>query len=176
MPTEETRTLRHNRALNDIVKERFAFPTNEYPMFRTHVNIPRPVMGVRSADGSIHYPDIVVVEFPHNEVKIIGEVETYDTVTEETAEEKWRPYSQVGVPFYLYVPLEAVDNARDLLKQYRIKVAGLRSWRYVVGQQNIDLVNIIDANRPVEFGLMPAPVLRFIMEKIMRRQTSMVQS
>lgn len=170
MPSEETRSLRHNRALTDIVRARFGFPTEDYPTFRTHVNVPHPTMAVQGPDGAIRYPDIVVTEFPHNTAKIVAEVETDDTASAESALQKWSPYSQLGVPFYLYVPLEVIDQAKRLLKEHRIKVAGLRSWRHIVGQRDIDIVNISDSH-PIEFALMPGPVLRFVMRTLLQRKT-----
>jgi hypothetical protein len=43
----EARGLIHTRALNDIVRLRFGFPTEKYRDFKTYVNHPARTMGVQ---------------------------------------------------------------------------------------------------------------------------------
>ena len=57
----ESRQLIHDRALKDIVRLRFGFPTEKYRDYKTYVNHPARTMGVAMEDGRVAYPDIVVV-------------------------------------------------------------------------------------------------------------------
>ena len=133
----------HLRVARDIAAHRLSFPTPEFPAFRTHLNVPEPALVIRTTDGHELAPDIVVAEFPRNVPKILAEVETVDTVTEEQAETKWRPCSQVpGTTFCLYVPSGYGSQARAILKKLKIKKVGLRTWRYVAGQEALDITEL----------------------------------
>jgi hypothetical protein len=44
--------------------------------------------------------------------------------------------------FYLYVPSGFIVEARRLLKKHRIKKVGLRTWRYVTGQDVLDITDV----------------------------------
>ncbi len=138
-----TRGETHLRVIQDIAAQRFGFPTAEFPSYRTYVNEPEPTLVIRTADGRELTPDIVVAEARSNVPKILAEVETTDTVTEEEAEKEWRPYSQVpGAAFYLYVPAGYGVRAREILKKLKISSAGLRTWRYVTGQDALDITDM----------------------------------
>src|SRR3990170_2062133 len=101
----KTREEAHLRVARDVAAQRFAFPTPEFSSLRTYLNEPEPTLVIRTPDGRELAPDIVVAEWARNIPKSLAEVETRDTVTEESAEAKWRPYSQVpDTTFYLYVP------------------------------------------------------------------------
>lgn len=141
MPTKELRDRLHERAVQDIAKERFAYPTPKYPSFKTYVNVPEPTMGVELRDDSIGYPDILVLDTSGNILKILADVETTTTVSEEEAEWRWRPHAQAA-PLYLYVPAGYADRAKAIYKRLKIPVVGLRTWRYVVGYETIEVVDI----------------------------------
>jgi hypothetical protein len=55
--------------------------------------------------------------------------------------EKWSTFAGLA-DLYLFVPLMWLDRARHLIKKQRIKVAGLRTWRYIAGQDLIDITDI----------------------------------
>src|SRR3990172_1402339 len=78
----EARDLLHQKALRDIVRLRFEFPTEKYHDYKTYVNVPQRSMGVHLNTGAVAYPDIVVVQHPENNTKIVAEVETNETVRE----------------------------------------------------------------------------------------------
>ncbi|MFQ5880453.1 MAG: hypothetical protein ACE5IZ_09815 [Dehalococcoidia bacterium] len=141
MPLKENRDRLHNRVVRDIARERFAYPSEKYPSFKAYVNEPEPTMGVELKDGTIGYPDIVVVDTSGNVLKIVAEVETATTVSEREAEQEWRPYADVA-PLYLYVPVGYAERAKKIYKQLKIPVVGLRTWRYVVGYEAIEVVDI----------------------------------
>ncbi len=134
----EAREAVHLRALQDIARARFAFPTPRYPDYKTYVNHPQRGMGVQMSDGSVAYPDIVVVQHPENYTKIVAEVETNETVREDVALYEWLPFADLA-PLYLYVPVGKGDDAVSLCRRLSIPVVGIRTWRYVVGYEEIEI-------------------------------------
>jgi len=128
----ESRQLIHSRALSDIARLRFDFPTERYSDYKTYVNHPARTMGVAMDGGLVAYPNIVVVQHPENNCKIVAEVETNETVREAVARFEWLPYADLA-PLYLYVPVGKGDEALALCRQLDIAVAGIRTWRYIAG-------------------------------------------
>jgi hypothetical protein len=135
----EARAAAHVRAVKDIAAARFGFPTVKYPDYKTYTNVPKRTMGVAMLDGSVvAYPDIVVTQDPENYAKILGEVETTETVNEQTAQRRWRPFADLA-PLYLYVPVGDADQALKLCRQLRVPIVGVRTWRYAVGVEEIEV-------------------------------------
>jgi len=134
----ESRQVVHNRALQDIAKARFAFPTEKYRDYKTYVNHPVRTMGVQMPDGSVAYPDIVVVQHPENNSRILAEVETNESVRESVAVYEWGPYAELA-PLYLYVPVGKGDEALSLCRRFEVSVVGIRTWRYNPGQDEIEI-------------------------------------
>lgn len=134
----EARELLHQKALRDIVRLRFAFPTEKYRDFKTYVNVPQRSMGVHLNNSAVAYPNIVVVQHPENNTKIVAEVETNETVREAVARFEWLPYSELA-PLYLYVPVGKGDEALALCRQFKIPVAGIRTWRYIAGYDDPEI-------------------------------------
>lgn len=134
----ESRQLIHDRALQDIARLRFGFPTEKYPDYKTYVNHPHRAMGVELPNGQIAYPDIVTVQHPENFCKIVAEVETNETVREAVAAYEWAPYAELA-PLYLYVPVGKGDEALGLCKQLDIPVVGIRTWRYIAGYDDPEI-------------------------------------
>ncbi len=128
----ESRQLIHSRALNDIARLRFGFPSEKYPDYKTYVNHPARTMGVAMDGGLVAHPNIVVVQHPENNCKIVAEVETNETVREAVARFVWLPYADLA-PLYLYVPVGKGDEALALCRQLEIPVVGIRTWRYIAG-------------------------------------------
>ncbi len=128
----ESRQLIHDRALNDIMRLRFGFPTEKYPDYKTYANHRARTMGVAMEGGLVAYPDIVVVQHPENNCKIVAEVETNETVREAVARFEWLPYADLA-PLYLYVPVGKGDETLALCRQLDIPVVGVRTWRYIAG-------------------------------------------
>jgi hypothetical protein len=123
------RDQRHAGTVMEIARVKFAFPNAEYPDLETYVNEPKPVMAVGEENGQELFPDIVVVRVPGKWLKMMAEVETADTVNDESAVTQWLPYSRVG-DLYLYVPFGCVPETKKLLKKHGIKVKGIRTWRF----------------------------------------------
>ena len=135
----EARAALHIRVVKDIAATRFGFPTEKYRDYRTYTNIPKKTMGVAMLDGkSVAYPDIVVVQDPENYAKVLGEVETAETVNEQAAERRWRPFADLA-PLYLYVPVGEGDHALKLCRALRVSAVGIRTWRYIVGVEEIEI-------------------------------------
>lgn len=144
----ESRQLIHDRALNDITRLRFGFPTEKYPDYKTYVNHRARTMGVAMDSGLVAYPDIVVVQHPENNCKIVAEVETNETVRETVARFEWLPYADLA-PLYLYVPVGKGDEALALCRQLDIAVVGVRTWRYIAGYDEPEISDHYDvASRP----------------------------
>ena len=137
-PRSDTREALHLRALQDIARFRFNYPTNKYRDFKTYLNLPQNTMGVQMPGGSVAYPDIVVIQSPEKFTKIIAQVETAETVNESTAFYKWGPYAELA-PLYLYVPVGKGDEALALCRRLDVPVVGIRTWRYIVGYDELDI-------------------------------------
>ncbi len=134
----ESRQLIHDRALKDITRLRFGFPTEKYPDYKTYVNHPARTMGAAMEGGLVAYPDIVVVQHPENNCKVVAEVETNETVREAVARFEWLPYADIA-PLYLYVPVGKGDEALALCRQLDIPVVGVRTWRYIAGYDDPEI-------------------------------------
>src|SRR5437870_12018668 len=134
----EARDLLHQKALRDIVRRRFGFPTEKYRDLKTYVNVPQRTMGVQLRGSLVAYPDIVVVQHPENNAKIVAEVETNETVREAVARFEWLPYSELA-PLYLYVPVGKGDEALSMRRRPDVAVVGIRRWRYIVGYEDPEI-------------------------------------
>ncbi|MCH8813544.1 MAG: hypothetical protein IH957_00395 [Chloroflexi bacterium] len=134
----EARETIHGKAVADIARLRFDYPTEKYPDFKTYANKPGRTMGIEMADSRVAYPDIVVVQHPENYTKIVAQVETNETIREGVASHEWLPYSDLG-PLYLYVPVGKGDEALSLCKQLDIPVVGIRTWRYMAGYEEPEI-------------------------------------
>jgi hypothetical protein len=134
----ETREVVHLRAIQDIAAERFQYPTEQYRDFKTYVNHPARTMGIQMPDGSVAYPDIVVVQHPENNARIVAQIETAESIREAVARFEWLPYSRLA-PLYLYVPVGKGADAKALCKQFGVKAVGIRTWRYLPGYDQIEI-------------------------------------
>jgi hypothetical protein len=124
------RDLRHDGAVAAIAELKFPFPNAKSGELETLMNEPKPQISVGKDDkGNDLFPDIVVVRRPGQWLMMMAEVETADTVTEESALTEWLPYSRCG-DLYLYVPAGSVQEAKQLCKKHGIKLKGIRTWRF----------------------------------------------
>jgi hypothetical protein len=71
-------------------------------------------------------PDIVAEH--SRQVVAIGEVETFDTVSEERAL-YWKSLGQSCPRFYIFIPEGSEKEAIKLISKHKIECAGLRSYR-----------------------------------------------
>ena len=131
------------KAVRDIATARFNFPSPDYPTLRTYTNRPERQIGVRLPSGDLAFPDIVVVD-RDTAVKLLGELESVRSLREQdpaALAEKWTAFAGLG-DFFLFVPLSRLDLARRIIKQHRVALTGLRTWRYIAGQDVIDITDI----------------------------------
>ena len=129
MPVEYLRNHRHQKIVEEIAGERLNYPDENHPTFETFINKPNPRMSAGEINGEAIYPDIVVVRRPGNWLQLIAQIETADSITEETAINIWKPYASMG-ELLLYVPTGYVQNTKKLCKKFDISIKGLRTWRY----------------------------------------------
>ena len=156
-PAPKDRDELRQRAVQDVAKARFEFPTPDLASYRTFVNLPEVTLPVKDAGGAEYTPDIVVVDTPGNILKIVAQVETGDLVTEERAKEVWAPLTKLGdAAFYLYVPVGHGGEAKRICKKLGLHVYGFRTWRYVPSGME---VNDISEPPDVMSQLMP-PLVR----------------
>jgi hypothetical protein len=142
-PSTKAAQEAHLSAVQNIAEEYFAYPTPEFPFFRTFVNEPEPTQKIFTNYGRELVPDIVVVEWPEKIVRIVAEVVTPDMLTLDVAETVWAVLARLeGVKFYLYVPAGHASDARKLLKQARIKDVTLRTWRHITGLKTIEIARV----------------------------------
>jgi hypothetical protein len=159
-PSPKSSRELHERAVPDIAQARFEFPTPEHPSYRAFVNVPEVTLPVTDEQGNELTPDIVVVDTPGNILKILAQVETADTITEERAKALWLPYSRLpDAAFYLYVPVGQGGAAKRLCSKLNIPVYGFRTWRYV--PQGIEINEVSEAPGIIH-ALMP-PFARKLM-------------
>ncbi len=152
-PAPKGREELHERALQDIALARFEYPSPELPSYRSFVNVPETTLAVTDEQGNQLVPNIVVVDTPGNTLKILAQVETAETVTEESAKETWLPFSKLpGAAFYLYVPVGYGAIAKRICKKQGVDVYGFRTWRYV--PQGIE-VNDVSEPPEIIHSLMP---------------------
>ena len=127
---EESRRAELTKIVNQIARDRFAFPNEENPELQTYVNLPEPQMAIQ-VQGGIEklLPDIVVLDKPGGRPKLIAQVESTETLTREQAEYVWARLETRDVPLLLYVPSGMASTARDYVKAAGIKNAEIRTWR-----------------------------------------------
>lgn len=129
MPLKYLRDQRHQGTVAEIARLKFPFPSDEYPNLETIINEPAPQMSVGEENGKPLFPDIVVVRRPGQWLQLMAEVETADTVNDESAATQWLPYSKVG-DLLLYVPAGCVTETKRLCRKHGIRLKGIRTWRF----------------------------------------------
>jgi hypothetical protein len=95
----------------------------------------------------VHYPDIVFTA-PGAPRKVAGvvEVETAESVNHLEAMAQWAHFGKARAPFYLYVPVSAVDIARRLVGDYHAAVTELWSYAPVGDRVHFRLVQASGAS------------------------------
>ena len=131
--SEESRQFEIEVVVRQLARERFEYPNDAHPEYRTYTNLPTPTLALEFTAGGAStsqvFPDIVVVEHPRNRPVIVAQVETRETVTRQQAELVWAPLENGEAPLYIYVPSGLVRRARDYAMAAGIKNAKFRSWR-----------------------------------------------
>jgi len=130
-------TVRRDQKLHDktcelVARIRFPYPDENHPDWRTIVNHPTQLIVFN--DGKL-IPDVVTLN-RENLAQVLGEIETDDTVNEESAKQ-WQDYSTVCEWLYVYVPKGYGNLAKQLGGKY---VKGFREYFYQNGQIVINLI------------------------------------
>jgi hypothetical protein len=123
------RDQRHLGTVAAIARLKFPFPGPEHPDLETLVNLPNHRISVGNANGKDLFPDIVVVRRPGQWLSLIAQVEMEDGVNDDSARDRWLPYSKQG-DLLLYVPAGFVAEAKKLCKRHGVRVKGIRTWRF----------------------------------------------
>jgi hypothetical protein len=130
VPVKYLRELRHDGAVDAIAKLKFPFPDHDRPDYETLTNTPKhQICAGQDAAGRDLFPDIVVVRRPGQWLLMMAEVETADTLTDDSALTDWKPMSLLG-ELFIYVPAGHIQDAKKLCKRHGIKPRGFRTWRF----------------------------------------------
>ena len=129
MTVQYLRDQRHQGTVAEIATKKFPFPNDEEPELETITNTPTQQISAGTYNGELVFPDIVVVRRPGQWLQIVAQVETADTVTDESAEQRWLPASKCG-DLVIYVPAGHVQDAKKLCRKHGVKTKGIRTWRF----------------------------------------------
>lgn len=77
--------------------------------------------GEQNTGVSGQYPDIILAPKGTKNVSFIIEVETADSITLSEAQTQWAAYSKLGGTFYLLVPSNSLETAKQLCRQANIQ-------------------------------------------------------
>ena len=88
------------------------------------------------------YPDLVLYSLDRAR-KLQGtvEVETTESINTLEAMAEWGPFSRLKIPFYLYVPPNAIDTARRLCAEHQIVAAEIWTYHTSVDQVRFTMVD-----------------------------------
>jgi len=123
------RDQRHQGTVTEIARTKFPFPSESEPELETVVNTPTQKMSAGQVDGENFFPDLVVIRRPGQWLELVVQVETADTVSDDSAQNRWLPAAQCG-ELLLYVPTGQVQAAKKLCKKHGVKTKGIRTWRF----------------------------------------------
>jgi hypothetical protein len=87
------------------------------------------------------YPDLVLYSQERGR-KLQGtiEVETGESINTLEALSEWSPFSRLRVPFYLYVPPNALDTVRRLCAEHQVTVAEIWTYHTAADQVRFTMV------------------------------------
>jgi hypothetical protein len=102
-----------------------------------------------SLGESALYPDVLLYS-PDKARRLQAtiEVETTESINTLEAMAEWGPYSRLKVPFYLYVPPNALDTARRLCTEHQITAAEIWTYHTAVDQVRFTMVHRSDVPAP----------------------------
>ena len=93
------------------------------------------------------YPDLLLYsQSPTHHLEATVEVETSESVHLLEARAEWGVFSQVPVPFVLYVPMSMLDTARRIIDEQQWLVAEI--WTYLPGMDQLRFVQVFKHPQP----------------------------
>jgi hypothetical protein len=112
--------------------------------------------GIRVGPGQM-FPDLVLAsQDKGRRIEGVIEVETGESVNHLEAMAQWAHFGRARVPFHLYVPAAAVDNARRLCADNDVSVTEIWSYHSLGDQTRFTLVHR-NAQKPAPVRSAPAP-------------------
>lgn len=160
--TERTKDEKLVKAAQEIVDERFQFPTKEFPAYRTYLNAPNLTMGVQVGDEEID-PTIVVVEkLSTGDTRLVmtAEVCLREQVNEGEAKRVWARIASIpNQAFYIYVPVGYGAEVKKICRRLGIRPEGFRTYRST--PQGFEVNEISERPSPLA-PLMPPFVRRLL--------------
>ena len=151
----ERRTSADPVTVAEIAAERFAYPTEDRPTWRTIIAGQEPA----GEDLPAFAPaDIAVIDTETNSVVLTAVVETSGDVTDYEALLRWLPASRIG-PTFLYVPASVTGRVSELCHELGIQLAGLRGWAHSGDALVINQARLRPFALPMLVALLP-PALR----------------
>jgi hypothetical protein len=88
------------------------------------------------------FPDLVLYSQERgSRLQGTVEVETGESVNTLEAMAEWGPFSRLRVPFYLYVPTNALDTARRLCTEHQVTVSEIWTYHTAADQVRFTMVH-----------------------------------
>jgi hypothetical protein len=157
--TERTKEETLAKAVTEIAAQRFDFPTERHPAYRTYVNVPDVTMGVQVGDEEL-VPSIVVTErlkTGESWLVMTAGVCGREHVNEGEARRLWVPLAKLpGPAFYLFVPVGLGAEAKKICRKLGIRPEGFRTWRTT--PRGFEINDVSEPPSPLS-ALMP-PIVR----------------
>jgi hypothetical protein len=88
------------------------------------------------------YPDLLLFSQERGrKLQATIEVETTESVNTLEAMAEWGPFSRLRVPFFLYVPPNAIDTVRRLCAEYQVEATEIWTFHTAVDQIRFTMVH-----------------------------------
>lgn len=160
--TERTKEETLAKAVTEIAAQRFDFPTERRPAYRTYINVPEVTMGVQAGDEEL-VPSIVVTErlrTGESRLVMTAQVCGREQVNDGEARRLWGPLAKLpGQAFYLFVPVGLGAEAKKICRSLGIRPEGVRTWRTT--PRGFEINDVTEPPSPLS-ALMPPIVRRLL--------------
>ena len=141
---ESDRIKDHASYVAEVAKAAFPYPNEEHPDWSVHVNLPMITVEVPVDAQTVIAPDIVVLEGAYRTAVICGEVVGARDRMDDEVEKRWRPVTRVS-RLYLFVPVGWANDAKKTIKNTKVEVARLFTYRWTPQGMEINRVEMTAA-------------------------------